>query len=260
MRLDAITDAVLAELVEARTVGRKPDIPQVHDLTIDEAMALQLQVADRFAAQGRVIGGWKLGMTSGPAFDGMGVGVRPHGYILKDLIFASGDTITLNSQACAVGVEPELCLIAGHDVPADVTVATARQYFTHIAPSLEILQLRMSSGPEGWIPSMIADGMVNGGLIVGTPVSVELLEQAVSVKLTGSDGYEGTATPHVDVVFDDHLETAVRLVRSLAAHGKQIKAGHKMITGAFVKAPVTKTTTFTAEFAGIGSVTATITP
>jgi 2-keto-4-pentenoate hydratase len=39
-----------------------------------------------------------------------------------------------------------------------------------------------------------------------------------------------------------------------------VKAGHKMITGAFVKAPVTQTTTFTADFAGIGRVSATITP
>lgn len=260
MPRDAITDAVLQELVDARTVGRRPEIPQVRDLTVAEALAVQLQVADRFGAQGRPIGGWKLGMTSGPAFDGMGVGVRPHGYILDDLIFASGAHITLNSHSCAVGVEPELCLIAGRDVPADITVANAREYFTHIAPSLEILQLRMASDHEGWIPSMIADGMVNGGLIVGTPVSVDLLEKAVSAKLIGSDGYEGSATPHVDVVFDDHLETAVRLVKSLAERGKQVKAGHKMITGAFVKAPVTTTTTFTAEFAAIGSVTATITP
>ena len=260
MPMDAITDAVLDELVEARTVGRRPNIPAVRDLSIDDALVVQLKVADRFAANGRGVGGWKLGMTSGPAFDGMGVGVRPHGYILDDLIFSSGATITLNSQACAVGVEPELCLIAGRDVPADVDLDTVRDYFTHIAPSLEILQLRMASDHEGWIPSMIADGMVNGGLIVGTPVSIDLLGEATSVKLSGSDGYEGSATPHVDVVFDDHLETAVRLVRSLAERGKQVKAGHKMITGAFVKAPVTQTTTFTADFAGIGRVSATITP
>jgi len=260
MPVDAITDAVLDELVDARTVGRRPEIPEVRDLSIEEALAVQMRVADRFSHYGRTIGGWKLGMTSGPAFDGMGVGVRPHGYILDDLIFESGATITLNSQACAVGVEPELCLIAGRDVPADITVENAREYFTHIAPSLEILQLRLASDHDGWIPSMIVDGMVNGGLIVGTPVSVDLLERATSVKLTGSDGYEGSATPHVDVVFDDHIETAVRLVRSLGERGRQVKAGDKMITGAFVKAPVTTTTTFTAEFAGIGSVTATITP
>lgn len=260
MPITNISDAVLDELVDARTRGRRPNIPEVRDLTVEEALTVQGQVADRFVANGRAIGGWKLGMTSGPAFDGMGVGVRPHGYILDDLIFASGTTITLDSESCAVGVEPELCLIATRDVPADITVETAREYFTQIAPSLEILQLRLASDHEGWIPSMIADGMVNGGLIVGEPVSADLLEQAVSVKLTGSDGYEGSATPHVDVVFDDHLETAVRLVQSLAAHGRTVKAGHKMITGAFVKAPVIAKTTFTAEFAGIGSVTATITP
>lgn len=260
MPIDQITDAVLDELVAARTVGRRPNIPEVRDLTIEQALELQLKVADRFEAQGRPTGGWKLGMTSGPAFDGMGVGVRPHGYILKDRMFDSGATVVLNSESCAVGIEPELCLIAGRDVPADITVANAREYFTHVAPSLEILQLRMASDHDGWIPSMIADGMVNGGLIVGTPVPSARLEEAVSVKLVGSDGYEGTATPHVDVVFDDHLETAVRLVKSLAERGKQIKAGHKMITGAFVKAPITQTTTFTATFAGIGSVTATITP
>lgn len=260
MAMDAITDAVLDELVEARTRGRRPDVPAVRDLTVDEALGVQLQVADRFATAGRTIGGWKLGMTSGPAFDLMGVGVRPHGYILDDLIFDSGASITLNSESCAVGIEPEICFIAGHDVPADVTVATARQYFTQIAPSIEILQLRLSSDHDGWIPSTIADGLVNGGLIVGTPVPSDRLEEAVSVTLTGSDGYEGSATPHVDVVFDDHLETAVKVVHSLAKYGRQVKAGHKLITGAFVKAPVNDTTTFTAEFAGIGSVTATITP
>src|SRR5689334_14296576 len=103
--------SLVERLYQARRTGGPVDVRgAVVDL--DDALALQLAVADRFAADGVAIGGWKIGMTSGRARDSLGPGVRPFGFVCADRLLASGAEVALGAvRTCEI--EPELCLLLG---------------------------------------------------------------------------------------------------------------------------------------------------
>ena len=83
-------DAVVATLWKATS-----EVPQTVDAQLDaaEGQSLQARVRQNWLDQGKQIGGWKVGMTSGGSRDAMGAGVRPFGYVLDERVLNSGARI-----------------------------------------------------------------------------------------------------------------------------------------------------------------------
>lgn len=236
-------------LVDAAARGR----------SFDEAMACQLAVADRFAADGDGIGGWKIGFTSGASRDRLGPGVRPFGYVLKSRIFASGATISAASGA-PVRIEPELVLVLGTDLAGgDVDAETARDAVTHVAAGFELLQLRVPGNDPDEHPLRIADGLSQWGMVVGDTIDVAEFNPTTVMRLTRGDETVETRTMNDDLPIDDVFETLATLARQLHAHGRRVHAGDVVLTGSFAILDLAPPERWRAEFSGIGEVTVDIT-
>ena len=245
--------ALIDALYEGRKNGRSPsglDTLQSDQFSLEDALAVQLNVLGRFEAAGQQLGGWKVGLTSGKARDRMGKDFRPFGYVLHSRILDSGSTVSLaNILNCHV--EPELCLIIGSPLRGDsVDAAQARAAVRAVAPAFEINEVRV--GPDTGPASLLADGLANWGIVVGpeTPVRDGLINTSVEFFRDGQ--LVETKTP--GSTMDDPYLSLSRLCNLLDKYGRGLEPGQPVITGSFCHHAVTTPGTYRAAFSGSGEV------
>ena len=247
--------SVIDQLYAARRDGTALNIPGAR-FDYEEALELQLAVADKFIAEGDEIGGWKVGLTSGTSRDLMGVGVRPFGYVLRSRVFRSGDEIPWRDVfRCAI--EPELCLIMGSALHGKVDRAQAKSAVRAVAAAFEINELRIgSSEPER--PALVADGLVNWGIVVGGEAAVEEFADGISglaMELTRDEEIVARVIAGENLEIDDPFLSLSRLSNSLEGYGRGLEAGQPVITGKFAgPVPVEGPSLWKATFSGIGDV------
>lgn len=199
-----------------------------------------------------VRGGWKVGLTSGGSRDGMGVGFRPFGHIAKDQIFESGATIDLN-QTGDIGVENELCFLFGETVPIDSDRRRLQRCVEAVRPAFELNERRLDGSASD--RERLADNLSQYGIVVGTSIldfhALKLEDLAVTLVRNNEEISTVRAEGHID----DHYDSLLALVHSLAMFDRQIKEGDHVITGAFARARVEDASVWRGDFSlGIGSV------
>ncbi len=243
-------ETVINALYVARSTSAQPTNIDNVKLELDEALRIQTQVIGRFEAKGEKIGGWKVGLTSGGARDRMGKDFRPFGYVLQGRILQSGATAPwVKILKCSV--EPELCLILGSPLRGDaVDAAQAKAAVRAIAPAFEINERR--TRPEHGNALLVADGLANWGIVVGpeAPVRDGLIDTTVDFSCDGQ--LIESKTP--GTTMDDPYLSLARLCRLLHKYGRGLEPGQPVITGSFCNQVVTRPSTYSAVFSGIGPV------
>jgi 2-keto-4-pentenoate hydratase len=238
-------------LYDARAHGRGA-IDAGLDIARTAALDLQLAVLDRFVEDGDALAGWKVSFTSGRARDRMGPGFRPFGYILRSRVFASGATVRLTG-AYAFALEPELCLVLGAPLSGPVDRDTARAAVAGVTPAFEINQARLP--PDASAAARLADGTGNWGIVVGTPDPAAVPSDTLAgtaVRLYQGDAEAGGSPGRPDM--DDPFASLAALSALLGEHGRALRAGDHVITGAFTRAAVTGPGRWRATFDGVGEV------
>lgn len=230
-----------------------PGLAALADADYPSSLRLQLAVLAAWEAEGRSLGGWKIGLTSRAARDSMGVGLRPHGYVLADRILDSGATLT--ETVPNLRLEPEIAVILGSDLAGDdVTVEQARAAVTAIAPAFEINSGRVPKGSS--LAIRLGNSLNNWGIVVGAPIPVGSVDLADLTVEIGADagaiatGHSGPAT------LDDPFVSLTRVCRSLALNGRGLSAGQRLITGSLTAAvPVDGLHKCYSDFGPLGRVT-----
>lgn len=235
-----LTDYPLTDLLlSARRENGLPVDLAPYSVSRPRALALQLEVADRYAAAGDPVAGWKVAYTSGGQRDRMGAGYRPFGFIPASRVLPSGVAVSLG-EFRHPAVEIEICLRVG----ADGAAAEA-------APAFELIDKRTRADADDG--TVLADGCANWGIVVGTFVPLP------AAPLTGLEGrlfrdgaQVGSLRP--GSTMDDPLLSFDRLRSRLAEHGRSVAAGHCVITGSLLKCTVDSPGSWTGEIEHLGSV------
>ena len=247
--------SLIDKLYAARKDGRALGIPG-DGFDLQKALELQLAVADRFVAAGDKVGGWKIGLTSGSSRNLMGEGVRPFGYVLGSRILRPDDEIP-SEKVFRCAIEPELCLIMRSDLHGKVDSAEAKSAVRSVAAAFEINELRVG-GREADRPALVADGLVNWGIVVGSEIPVEEFSDGISgvaMELTRDGETVARAKAGDDLEIDDPFLSLSRLSTLLDEHGRGLEAGQPVITGKFAgPLPVEGPGSWKATFSGIGEV------
>lgn len=220
------------------------------DLSIDEGQEIQLQLLNRWLDQGEEIGGWKIGMTSGASRNAMGDGIRPFGFILQSRVNPSETKLPLERLQNG-GVENEVCFSFSSLLSTDTTPEAARNALSAIYPAFEINQKRLPQSAQSGL--RVADNLSNWGIVYGSGVETEIEINSIQVHLShnGKEIEQTDSKGHID----DHYQSIATLANKLGQYGHSIEVGHKVITGAFGKAPFAEGT-FQGTFShGIGNVT-----
>ena len=246
----ATQEALIDTLYHARRNGTRPARMDPTPANLDEALAVQLRVLQRFETTGERLGGWKVGLTSGKARDRMGKDVRPFGYVLQSRVFQSGATLPVASiMDCQI--EPELCLIVGSALRGEgVEREQAKAAVRAVAPAFEINEVRVQ--PTRDPLSLVADGLAQWGIVVGPEAPVR--DGLVNTTVTFSRNGQVVETKTPGTTMDDPYLSLARLCRLLHTFGLGLEPGQPVITGSFCHHAVTQPGSYSADFSGVGTV------
>lgn len=243
-------ETLVDNLYHARRSGTRPARIDPTPADLDEALAVQLRVLQRFETAGERLGGWKVGLTSGKARDRMGKDVRPFGYVLQSRVFPSDATLPVSSiMNCHI--EPELCLIVGSALRGqDVDHEQAKAAVRAVAPAFEINEVRVQPD-QGPLP-LVADGLAQWGIVVGPEAPVQ--DGLVDTTVTFSHNDQEVETKTPGTTMDDPYLSLSRLCHRLHTFGLGLEPGQPVITGSFCHHAVTQPGSYSADFSGVGTV------
>ncbi|MDQ1627041.1 MAG: 2-keto-4-pentenoate hydratase [Actinomycetota bacterium] len=245
----------LLEAYESRQ-AIPPLVQSYPGLGLEDAYAIQALQVDVWEKAGRVLQGRKVGLTSAAMQRQMGVDQPDFGVLRDDMFYAEHQPIDM-AAFIAPRVEPEVAFVLGRDLSGPgVTVAQAAAAVDFVLPALEIIDSRISDWKIS-IVDTIADNASSGGVVLGSrPVRLT----AVDLRLAGCNLYGNgdlVATGAGGAVLGSPLISLAWLANTLGEHGIGLGAGQVVLPGSVTAAqPVSPADTWSATFAGLGTVTA----
>lgn len=257
--MDEAERAKAAELLADAYVTREavpPLIETFDGVTQQDAYMVQQLQVQRWLDAGAVLKGHKVGLTSAAMQRQLGVDQADYGVLRDDMFYAEFAPIPLTGFL-QPRIEPEVAFVLKRELRGPgVTVAEAAAAVDFVLPALEIIDSRI----RDWrisIVDTIADNASSGGVVLGsTPTALS----TVDLRLAGCNLYGNgdlTATGAGGAVLGSPLISLAWLANTVGLHGVVLRAGHVVLPGSVTAAqPVRAGDTWTAHFAGLGSVTA----
>jgi 2-keto-4-pentenoate hydratase len=252
----------LADALDGAERTRVPIAPLTEantELTVADAYAIQTINVERRVGAGRVIRGRKVGLTSKPMQQLLGVGEPDFGVLLDDMFVEDGDPISIDTLL-QPRVEAEMAFVLSDDLEGPgVTTSNALAAIEGVLPSIEIVDSRVVDWRIQLVDT-VADNASSGRLVIGgtlTPVSgldLRLIGVVVSRNGRMIDTGAGAAA------LGNPARCVAWLANKLAGFGQKLRAGDVVLPGALHKmVPAEGGDTFRAEFAHLGAVNASFT-
>ena len=233
---------------------------QYPGITLDDAYAIQKAWIEIKLAEGRVVKGHKIGLTSKAMQSALGIDGPDSGILLDDMFFADGGLVP-SDRFIGTRIEAELAFImkarlAGpHCTMFDVLNAT-----DFVVPALEILDTRIErvdreTKSTRKIFDTVADNAANAGIVLGgrplRPLDADLRWIGALCYRNGQLEETGLAAGVLN-----HPATSVAwLVNKIAADGLALEPGQVVLAGSFIRPIETrKGDTIQADYGPYGSV------
>ena len=250
--IESLGDALFDALRERRTLV--PLTERHAGITVDDAYRISLRFLARREAAGERVIGKKIGVTSKPVQDMLGVFQPDFGFLTDAMQFADGATVSLKASGLIQPrAEGEIAFMLKSDLQGpgvtrdDVLAATA-----WVAPCFEIVDSRI----DNWkikIQDTVADNASCGVFVVGAqqtdPRALDLA--AVAMQMWKNDAPAGSG---VGAAVQGHPAEAVAwLANTLGAFGIPFKAGELILSGSLAPlVPAVAGDRFTMHIEGLG--------
>ena len=253
---------VLSELADELWQAEQTCVP-VEPLTkrrpgleIEDAYTIQSLNIDRHVAQGAQVCGRKVGLTSLPMQELLGVKEPDYGVLLDHMFVEEGDEVALD-RLLQPRIEAELAFVMEHDLAGPgVTAARALTAIAGALPAVEIVDSRVADW-EIKLVDTVADNASSGLLVVGgnlrkvTDIDLRLVGVMVTRHGELVDTGAGAA------ILGNPARCVAWLANKIASFGASLRAGDVILPGAVHRMiSVTPGDVFRAEFAHLGTVTA----
>jgi 2-oxo-3-hexenedioate decarboxylase/2-keto-4-pentenoate hydratase len=238
MRLTGIDVGEAADLLHAAQVGRAPIDPLTErylGLGVADAYAIQQVNLSRRLADGCTVVGHKVGLTSRPMQELLGVDEPDFGYVLDDMVLAR-DAAAPAARFCAPRVEPEVAFLLRRPLRGPgVTADDVRAATGAVAVALEIVDSRIAD----WrltLADTVADNASSGAVVLGDWVpycdELDLPGARASLSLNGTEIDAGLGS----AVLGDPAVAVAWLVNALAPFGTELLPGQFVMSGSFTTA------------------------
>ncbi len=257
--MDEATIKKLAVELRQAELDKKPVLPLTErypEITIDDAYRIQMHNTTTRTAEGALIVGKKVGLTSRAMQQFLGVDEPDFGQLFDDMMFDE-ETPLPTGEFLQPKIEAELAFILGEDLAGPgVTLADVLRKSVAVVPAFELLASRVAD----WkikIQDTIADNGSSAGLILGAqlmPVGAVNLKH-VGMVLEKNGAIVETAA---GAAVMGHPALAVAwLANKLGAMGSGLRKGEIVLSGSLTKAlEIQPGDVFTATFGGLGAVKA----
>jgi 2-oxo-hept-3-ene-1,7-dioate hydratase len=229
-------------------------------ITIEDSYAIQKAWIAIKVAEGRVVKGHKIGLTSKAMQSALGIDEPDSGILLDDMFFADGGLVP-SDRFIGTRVEAELAFVmrerlAGpHCTLFDVLNAT-----DFVVPALEILDTRIErvdpvTKSTRKIFDTIADNAANAGIVLGgrplRPLEADLRWIGALCYRNGQLEETGLAAG----VLNHPANGVAWLANKIAPNGLALEKGQVVLAGSFIRPIETrKGDTIQADYGPYGSV------
>ncbi len=229
------------------------------DLQMADGYQVQAELTRMLLADGDGIVGYKVGLTSRPMQQMIGVDQPDYGPVLASAVYSDGDAVSL-AGFIQPRIEAEIAFVLGADLRGPgVTVTRARAAIAGLVAAVEIVDSRFAD----WrikLADTVADLASNGAVAISgrmvPPGDIDL--RYLGMALTRQGELIGTGAGAA--VLGDPAAVLAWLANTLAAHDVGLQAGHLIMTGALHGAvPMRAGDVFRAEFDRLGPVTVRVT-
>lgn len=209
-------------------------------MNLDDAYAVQHAWVAQSLAKGRVLQGYKIGLTSKPTQLAFFADEPTYAPLLDDVFFCGGEALPL-SQFISPKLEAELVFEFRKSVdPAAATVDAILDAVDAVRPALEIIDSRfdvidLKTGSGRTVVDQVADFGTCAGVILGDrsfPLGgLDLERVEATVSRNGSPEESGVSS----AVMGSPVNAIRWLVKQLASHGRRLEAGQRVLSGTFTK-------------------------
>jgi 2-keto-4-pentenoate hydratase len=224
-------------------------------LGMSDGYAVQRELIELLLADGDRIIGHKVGLTSKPMQQMVGVDSPDYGPVLASTVYRDGDTIPL-SRFIAPKVEAEIVFVLGERLMGPgVTVTQAHAAIAGAVAAMEIVDSRIAD----WrikLADTVADLASNGAMATSSRVVpiADLDPRLVGMTLTRNGELIDTGAGAA--ALGDPVAVVAWLANVLGADGVALEPGHLIMTGALHAAvPMSPGDVFRAEFDRLGPIT-----
>lgn len=226
---EQLGDALYDALRSRRTIAPLSD---THELTVEDAYRISLRFLARREQDGERVIGKKIGVTSKPVQDMLGVHQPDFGFLTNTMQYEDGASVSLSRAGLIQPrAEGEIAFMLKKDLQGpgvtrqDVLDATA-----WVAPCFEIVDSRI----HDWkikIADTVADNASCGVFVVGRqhtdPRSLDLAAASMQMSKNGEAAGSGLGS----AVQGHPAEAVAWLANTLGAFGIPFKAGELILSG-----------------------------
>jgi len=208
-------------------------------MTIDDGYAIQRAWLKKRLAEGRVVRGRKIGLTSRAMQQASQIDEPDFAPLLDDMFFAAGAVPF--DRFIAPRVEVELAFVLARPLRGPgVTLADVLAATEVVTPAVEIIDARIEQfDRETKAPrkvfDTIADFAANAGVVRG---SVEARPDALDLRWVGAMLYRNGVVEETGLaagVLDHPGNGIVWLANKIAAYGEHLDAGDFVLGGSFTR-------------------------
>lgn len=231
------------------------------DMTIEDAYAIQREWVALKIADGRVLKGHKIGLTSRAMQLSSQITEPDYGALLDDMFFANSSEIPFD-RFIVPRIEVELAFVLAKPLRGpNCTIFDVYNATDYVIPALELIDARCHNiDPETQRPrkvfDTISDNAANGGVIMGgrpiKPDEMDLRWISALLYRNGVIEESGVAA----AVLNHPANGVAWLANKLSAYDVQLEAGHIILGGSFTRpVPARRGDTFHADYGVMGSIT-----
>jgi 2-oxopent-4-enoate hydratase len=210
------------------------------EITVEEAYRIQLLTVDAWKAEGKKVVGKKIGITSMPIQEMLGVDEPDYGHLMDNMLVYEDMGMSV-STLISPRIEGEIAFVLKSDLigpgitPADVVLATAG-----VMPALEIIDSRV----KDWkikIQDTVADNASSAAFVVGANMVPLKKLDLRNVGFVFLKNGKIVATGAGAAVLGGPVQSVAWLANKLGDYGIGLKAGEIILSGSAVAAvPVEK--------------------
>jgi 2-oxopent-4-enoate/cis-2-oxohex-4-enoate hydratase len=252
-KIEALGDELYSALRSYSTVP--PITDRVDDITVEDAYHISLRMLKRrIEADGETVVGKKIGVTSAPVQEMLGVFQPDFGFLTDAMHYADGADIPIEGNLIAPRAEGEIAFRLKKDlVGPGVTEQDVLDATATIMPCFEIVDSRI----DDWkikIQDTVSDNASCGVFTLGSnevdPRDVDLPNLKMKVFKNGELHSEGMGS----AVQGNPLTAVAWLANTLGEFGIPFKAGEVILSGSLVPLiPVVAGDEMHLELEGVGT-------
>jgi 2-oxo-hept-3-ene-1,7-dioate hydratase len=208
-------------------------------MDMDDAYAVQAAWVAMKTARGRIVTGWKIGLTSRAMQMALDIDIPDSGVLLDDMMFESGAVIP-KGRFIQPRVEAEIAFVMKAGLSGAVTPEQVLAATDHVVPALEILDTRIErrdaqTGRTRTVFDTIADNAANAGVVTGAPCrDFQDRDLRWLGAIVARDGVIEETGLGAGVLGDPALSVAW-LSERLGRYGMAIEPGQLVLSGSFIR-------------------------